>query len=52
LELEVKMPSCEQCWRDAGGDANRYAELVKQRRCTPEEQAAKVSKGETWKLNT
>jgi len=41
LELEVKMPSCEQCWRDAGGDANRYAELVKQRRCTPEEQAGK-----------
>jgi len=33
------MASCEKCWRDAGGNPDRYAELVKQRRCTPEEQA-------------
>jgi len=39
LELEVKMASCEKCWSDAGGNPDRYAELVKQRKCTPEEQA-------------
>jgi len=33
------MASCEKCWRDAGGDAVRYEELVRSRQCTPEEQA-------------
>ena len=37
------MPSCETCWRDAGGNAERYAKLVQERRCTPEEQAGKDS---------
>jgi hypothetical protein len=33
------MASCEKCWHDAGGNPDRYAELVNQRKCTPEEQA-------------
>lgn len=33
------MASCEKCWRDSGGNPNRYSELVKSRNCTPEEQA-------------
>ena len=33
------MPSCEKCWTEAGGNARRYAELLKLRSCTPEEQA-------------
>jgi hypothetical protein len=38
------MSSCEKCWRDAGGDAEKYHQLVKERnaagmQCTPEEQA-------------
>ena len=33
------MASCEQCWRDSGGNPDRYSELVKSRNCTPEEQA-------------
>ena len=33
------MASCEKCWRDARGNPDRYAELVMQRECTPEEQA-------------
>lgn len=33
------MSSCEKCWSDAHGDAERYHELVKSRECTPEEQA-------------
>ena len=37
------MPSCETCWRDADGNAERYAKLVQERRCTPEEQAGKDS---------
>lgn len=36
---ERLMASCEKCWRDAGGDPGRYHELVKERSCTPEEQA-------------
>jgi hypothetical protein len=36
---ELKMPSCEKCWRDSDGNPDRYAELVEQRNCTPEEQA-------------
>ncbi len=36
------MASCEKCWRDAGGSADRYAQLLLKRShhpCTPEEQA-------------
>ena len=36
------MSACEKCWRDAGGDPDRYHELLNQRKdspCTPEEQA-------------
>lgn len=33
------MASCEQCWRDSRGDPNYYRRLIKQRKCTPEEQA-------------
>ena len=36
------MASCEKCWRDAGGDASRYVQLLIDREydpCTPEEQA-------------
>jgi hypothetical protein len=33
------MPSCEKCWKDAGGNPDRYTKLVRERKCTPEEQA-------------
>lgn len=38
------MASCEKCWRDAGGDPERYRELIEDRtgtmeECTLEEQA-------------
>lgn len=34
------MSSYERCWREAGGDAERYYELCRTRpACTPEEQA-------------
>ena len=38
------MASCEKCWRDAGGDPDRYHELIHERNgtpyeCTPEQQA-------------
>jgi hypothetical protein len=36
------MAACEQCWRDAGGDAVRYAHLLEERKhnpCAPERQA-------------
>jgi len=33
------MSSCEACWKDSGGDVNLYQKLVKERTCTPEEQA-------------
>jgi hypothetical protein len=33
------MSACEKCWADAGGEADRYAELIKKRYCTAEEQA-------------
>lgn len=42
------MSSCEKCWRDAGGDATRYAELLRSRQdhpCTPEEQAGPARSG-------
>jgi hypothetical protein len=36
------MPSCEKCWSDAGGNPDRYGQLLVERRdnpCTPEQQA-------------
>jgi hypothetical protein len=38
------MSACEKCWRDAHTDpqvdgVERYRQLVKERNCTPEEQA-------------
>jgi len=33
------MASCEKCWRDSNGNPDRYSELIKERECTPEEQA-------------
>lgn len=33
------MASCEKCWRDSMGDPDRYGRLVRERNCTPEEQA-------------
>lgn len=38
------MPSCEKCWEDACGNAEKYQELIKERKddpCTPEEQAGR-----------
>ncbi len=36
------MSACEKCWRDSGGNPDRYAELLVERAthvCTAEEQA-------------
>jgi len=33
------MSACEQCWRDSGGDADRYSALLETQNCTPEQQA-------------
>lgn len=36
------MASCEKCWRDAGGEPERYHQLLDERKqnpCSPEEQA-------------
>lgn len=34
------MSSCEKCWRDAGGEPDRYRELIRGRSaCSAEEQA-------------
>lgn len=36
------MSSCEKCWKDSGGSADKYQALIKERvltPCTPEEQA-------------
>ena len=38
------MGSCEKCWRDAGGDAFRYRELLQEQKCSPEEQAGPEAK--------
>ena len=31
--------TCERCWRMAGGDPDRYHELLKENTCTAEQQA-------------
>ena len=34
------MPTCEKCWRDSGGDYQRYTEMIVMRPvCSPEDQA-------------
>lgn len=33
------MSACEKCWSDAGGDPLLYMNLIKNRKCSPEEQA-------------
>ncbi len=33
------MSSCERCWKEANGNADRYHELLAINRCSPEEQA-------------
>jgi hypothetical protein len=41
------MPACEKCWEDAGGDSERYRELLVERKdnpCTPEEHAGRNAK--------
>lgn len=38
------MSACEHCWAEAGGDVDRYGELLKVRECTPEEQAGPDAK--------
>jgi hypothetical protein len=38
------MASCERCWRESGGDPERYRELIQRRTCTPEEQAGDAAK--------
>ena len=38
------MPSCEKCWEDACGNAEKYLQLIEERKddpCTPEEQAGR-----------
>jgi hypothetical protein len=37
------MASCEKCWEDAGGNPDVYKQLIKERNCTPEEQAGEYS---------
>lgn len=37
------MSSCEKCWADSRGDTDRYSELLKERKCTPEEQAGEFA---------
>lgn len=42
------MATCEKCWRDAGGDPERYNQLIVERRdtpCTPEQQAGEKHAG-------
>lgn len=33
------MSACEACWRTAGGDPDYYRTLLRERNCTPEDQA-------------
>ena len=33
------MVSCEKCWRDSSGNAERYEELIRERVCSFEEMA-------------
>jgi len=40
------MSSCEKCWKDAGGDPDKYHRLIQDRLnnpCTPEEQAGEFA---------
>ena len=45
-KIEI-MPSCEKCWEDAWGNAEKYQELIEERKdnpCTHEEQAGRDAK--------
>jgi hypothetical protein len=42
------MSSCERCWKDAGGDPFVYTDLLKERKCTPEEQAGEYAGECPW----
>jgi len=33
------MASCERCWELSGGNPDRYRELLRVNKCTPEQQA-------------
>ncbi len=33
------MSACEKCWVDSDGNPDRYSALLKEQKCTPEEQA-------------
>lgn len=35
----LKMASCEKCWENAGGDFEKYKQLIKISTCSSEEQA-------------
>ena len=38
------MPSCEKCWEDAGGNYEKYTQLIEERKddpCSFEEQAGR-----------
>ena len=52
IKGDQAMPSCEKCWRDAHGEADRYSELLMERKdfpCTPEQQAGGEDAGECEK---
>jgi len=36
------MAICEKCWQESGGNAERYADLIKVNGCSPEEQAGGI----------
>lgn len=38
------MSACEKCWAEAGGDPDRYAKILKDRDCSPEEVAGPAAK--------
>lgn len=45
------MSACEKCWREAGGDAERYSALIGERRsqpCSAEEQAGERAEECPW----
>lgn len=42
------MSSCEKCWSDAGGDGDRYRNLLLGASCTPEQQAGPYARECPW----
>lgn len=37
------MAICEKCWSEAGGDFDRYLEIIKVNGCSPEEQGGEIN---------